>query len=86
MYIKLNKDDYVVKINIDNFSLGMGNLEVLLDEIISNKWNWFNFSITDKLWYNSLGKYQIQGRRKEQLYTKDKTALNLILSYCTRLR
>lgn len=43
MYIKLNKDDYVVKINIDNFSLGMGNLEVLLDEIISNKWNWFNF-------------------------------------------
>lgn len=52
MYIKLNKDDYVVKINIDNFSLGMGNLEVLLDKIISNKWNWFNFSITDKLWYN----------------------------------
>lgn len=38
------------------------------------------------LWYNSLGKYQIQGRRKEQLYTKDKTALNVILSDCTRLR
>ncbi len=37
-------------------------------------------------WYNSLGKYQIQGRRKEQLYTKDKTALNVILSDCTRLR
>jgi len=36
--------------------------------------------------YNSLGKYQIQGRRKEQLYTKDKTALNVILSDCTRLR
>lgn len=40
----------------------------------------------DFLWYNSLGKYQIQGRRKEQLYTKDKTALNVILSDCTRLR
>ena len=40
----------------------------------------------EKLWYNSLGKYQIQGRRKEQLYTKDKTALNVILSDCTRLR
>ena len=39
-----------------------------------------------KIWYNSLGKYQIQGRRKEQLYTKDKTALNVILSDCTRLR
>ena len=39
-----------------------------------------------RLWYNSLGKYQIQGRRKEQLYTKDKTALNVILSDCTRLR
>lgn len=38
------------------------------------------------LCYNSLGKYQIQGRRKEQLYTKDKTALNVILSDCTRLR
>ena len=38
------------------------------------------------VWYNSLGKYQIQGRRKEQLYTKDKTALNVILSDCTRLR
>ncbi len=38
------------------------------------------------MWYNSLGKYQIQGRRKEQLYTKDKTALNVILSDCTRLR
>lgn len=35
---------------------------------------------------NSLGKYQIQGRRKEQLYTKDKTALNVILSDCTRPR
>lgn len=39
-----------------------------------------------KIWYNSLGKYQIQGRRKEQLYTKDKTALNVILSDCTRPR
>lgn len=38
------------------------------------------------VWYNSLGKYQIQGRRKEQLYTKDKTALNVILSDCTRPR
>ncbi len=38
------------------------------------------------IWYNSLGKYQIQGRRKEQLYTKDKTALNVILSDCTRPR
>ena len=38
------------------------------------------------LCHNSLGKYQIQGRRKEQLYTKDKTALNVILSDCTRLR
>lgn len=38
------------------------------------------------MWYNSLGKYQIQGRRKEQLYTKDKTALNVILSDCTRPR
>lgn len=38
------------------------------------------------LCYNSLGKYQIQGRRKEQLYTKDKTALNVILSDCTRPR
>ena len=36
--------------------------------------------------YNSLGKYQIQSRRKEQLYTKDKTALNVILSNCTKLR
>lgn len=41
---------------------------------------------TLRAWYNSLGKYQIQGRRKEQLYTKDKTALNVILSDCTRLR
>lgn len=39
-----------------------------------------------EMWYNSLGKYQIQGRRKEQLYTKDKTALNVILSDCTRPR
>ena len=38
------------------------------------------------LWYNSLGKYQIQSRQKEQFYTKDKTALNVILSNCTRPR
>ena len=37
-------------------------------------------------WYNSLGKYQIQSRQKEQFYTKDKTALNVILSNCTRPR
>ncbi len=36
--------------------------------------------------YNSLGKYQIQSRQKEQFYTKDKTALNVILSNCTRPR
>ena len=36
--------------------------------------------------YNSLGKYQIQSRQKEQLYTKDKTALNVILSNCTKSR
>lgn len=42
--------------------------------------------IENSLCYNSLGKYQIQGRRKEQLYTKDKTALNVILSDCTRPR
>ncbi len=42
--------------------------------------------IIGEMCYNSLGKYQIQGRRKEQLYTKDKTALNVILSDCTRLR
>ena len=45
-----------------------------------------NVQIFLHLCYNSLGKYQIQGRRKEQLYTKDKTALNVILSDCTRLR
>ena len=38
------------------------------------------------LCYNSLGKYQIQGRQKGQLYTKDKTALDVILSNCTNLR
>ncbi|OUP00528.1 hypothetical protein B5F37_11000 [Drancourtella sp. An210] len=37
-------------------------------------------------WYNSLGKYQIQSRQKEQFYTKDKTALNVILSNCTNSR
>ena len=36
--------------------------------------------------FNSLGKYQIQSRQKEQLYTKDKTALNVILSNCTKTR
>ena len=41
---------------------------------------WSNFP------YNSLGKYQIQSRQKEQFYTKDKTALNVILSNCTNSR
>ena len=36
------------------------------------------------LLYSTLGKYQIQSRQKEQLYTKDKTALNVILSNCTK--
>ena len=39
-----------------------------------------------RTWYNSLGKYQIQSRQKEQPYTKDKTALNVILSDCTKPR
>lgn len=53
-------------------------------------WDYIAANAKDEIeaggWYNSLGKYQIQGRRKEQLYTKDKTALNVILSDCTRLR
>ena len=57
---------------------------IFKEEFISNS---FVFHIlARKMCYNSLGKYQIQGRRKEQLYTKDKTALNVILSDCTRLR
>jgi hypothetical protein len=31
-------------------------------------------------------KYHIQGRKKEQLSTKDKAALNVILHDCTRTR
>lgn len=37
-------------------------------------------------WYNSLGKYQIQGKQTGQPYTKDKTALDVILSNCTKPR
>ena len=47
---------------------------------------YLGLAVAQATWYNSLGKYQIQGRQKEQLYTKDKTALKLILSNCTRTR
>ena len=39
-----------------------------------------------EVWYNSLVKYHIQGRKKEQPSTNDKAALNVILHDCTKTR
>ena len=36
--------------------------------------------------YNSLGKYQIQSNKIEQIYYQRKSALNVILSNCTNSR
>lgn len=57
MYIKFQNNDYTVKINTDNFILGDGNLEYAIREIASHTWNWFNFAVDDKLWYNNGGEY-----------------------------
>lgn len=51
MKIKLKKDNYTVKIKLDYFTLGIGDLECAIDEIISNHWNWINFFPSGRLWY-----------------------------------
>lgn len=51
MKIKFDKDYYTVEIEIEHFTLGSGDLEYAMKEILSSHWNWFNFHVGDRLWY-----------------------------------
>ena len=50
-YIIIENNHYRVKIDICSFTLGSGSLEYLIKEIVSNKWNWYNFEKGEKLYY-----------------------------------
>ena len=50
-YITIENSNYEVKINLDGFELGSGNLEYLIKEIALTNWNWYNFDVGEKLYY-----------------------------------
>ena len=50
-YITIENSNYEVKINLDGFELGSGNLEYLIKEIALTNWNWYNFDVGEKLHY-----------------------------------
>ena len=50
-YITIENSNYKVRINLDGFELGSGNLEYLIKEIALTNWNWYNFDVGEKLHY-----------------------------------
>ena len=50
-HITIENSNYKVKINLDGFTLGSGNLEYLIKEIALTNWNWYNFDVGEKLYY-----------------------------------
>ena len=50
-HITIENSNHKVKINLDGFKLGSGNLEYLIKEIALANWNWYNFDVGEKLYY-----------------------------------
>ena len=50
-HITIENSNYKVKINLDGFELGSGNLEYLIKETALANWNWYNFDVGEKLHY-----------------------------------
>ena len=47
-HITIENSNYKVRINLDGFELGSGNLENLVQELAHPSWNWYKLDVAEE--------------------------------------